>query len=311
MNNIIIYLGSKCNLNCKYCHRENEQDIILSKYFLKELSSFNGNIIFRGGEPTLYMDTIKKIVSNSKKAQFSITTNGIELNKHINYFKEHNFHISISYDGNDIRQFDPYTNYINYPSQNLSNTIVLTRNMDIFNTLDVFDEKSIIIGKRILLAPHIGHYTNKENKEYAMLEEDYEKISSQLKKCMNIFVYERKKYHTTNNRYYGIYTFFNNYYRNNFSFGETVCANHKSSRVDLSGQRYNCLYIRDQKLGNEWLQTQQSIIREISPKCERCEVYDMCGAGCLKSLYHNKECKFYKDIFTWYKIFYKENINFL
>ena len=306
--NIIIYLGSKCNLNCKYCHREKEDDIKLSEDFLRELSTFTGEIIFRGGEPTLYMDDIKTIVFTAKNASFSMTTNGKLLELYIDYFRKHNFSISISYDGNNLRRFDPYTKHINYP---VTNTIVLTAGSDIFKILDKFDEKSLIVGSRLELYPHIAHYTNEYNEQYAMVEEDYIRISSQLKDCMKLFVKDFKKYHSINKRYYGIYKFFNNYYHNNFSFGETVCVNKSTRRVDVTGQDYNCLYIRDQKLDNNWIETQQNIIRSLSPKCEYCSVYDMCGGGCLKSIYHNKECVFYYDIFTWYKDFYKKYKSFL
>lgn len=55
---ITIYLGSKCNLNCAYCHREpdkNEHGI--TDDLLKLIDDYQPQEIrFLGGEPTLYMD---------------------------------------------------------------------------------------------------------------------------------------------------------------------------------------------------------------------------------------------------------------
>ena len=54
------------------------------------------------------MNFIRKIVDyvenklkcNTRKFQFSMTTNALLLDKHIEYFVEHDFHILISLDGN-------------------------------------------------------------------------------------------------------------------------------------------------------------------------------------------------------------------
>ena len=52
-----IYLGSKCNMNCAYCHRESSEsetgvsDKLLN--YIKERKIYR--IAFFGGEPTLYM----------------------------------------------------------------------------------------------------------------------------------------------------------------------------------------------------------------------------------------------------------------
>ena len=310
IKSLIIYLGNKCNLNCSYCHRDIGEEIEINNGFLNSLSTFRGNIIFRGGEPTLYMDIIYKIVDIAKFAKFTITTNGILFEKYKEYFKKHDFTIYISYDGNAVRNFDPFLKEINYPK--LYATSVITSGDDLYSILDNFNKKSMLIKHKLFFYPHIAHYTNDTNKQYAMTEEDYLKLSKQLKECMFSFVEHRKRFLcSTNEMYYGIYNFFRHSFMKNYKFGETYCANSWSKRVDLTGQQYNCLYIRNQLLDENWLDTQKNIIRNKFPKCETCSVYHMCGAGCVKSLYHDKECSFYYDIFSWYKEFYKEYEKYL
>lgn len=302
-------MGSNCNLNCSYCHKEIENDKQISETFLNYLKTFQGDIIFRGGEPTLYINDIKHIVNTAKNATFGITTNGVNIENHIPFFTEHKFNVSVSYDGTNLRPFDPFTKKIFYPNINV--TSVMTKNCNIFDILKAFDEKSLITGNRLIFYPHIAHYTNEYNKQYAMDETDYIINIEQIKECMNLFIQERKNYNTTNYKLYGIYRFLNKHLENNFTFGETVCANKFSKRVDVNGQQYNCLYIRDEKLNENWLTTQQHLIRTKFPKCEKCSVYAMCGGGCVKSLYHDKECNFYYKLFTWYKKFYNQNKEYL
>jgi uncharacterized protein len=65
---------------------------------------------FYGGEPLLNIILIKQIVSYTKslehthdlKFKFNITTNGVLLDKYMNYLIENNFLISLSLDGNNF-----------------------------------------------------------------------------------------------------------------------------------------------------------------------------------------------------------------
>ena len=66
-----IYLGSKCNLNCKYCHRiadTTETPVVSDKLinYIKSISNDKLTIKFMGGEPTLYFDNIKQNQAQTK-----------------------------------------------------------------------------------------------------------------------------------------------------------------------------------------------------------------------------------------------------
>lgn len=314
MDKVIIYLGSKCNMKCRYCHRESSEiEMGVSDKLLAFLKDRRCTITFKGGEPTLYMDDIKKVVSIANKAIFEISTNGIFLEKYIEYFRKHKFKIFISYDGDNskLRGFDPFTKILDYPWIGVSSTLY-HGNTDLNNILDNFAEKSLIVGRPLGFYPHLVHYTNSQNRDYALTDEDYQSILEQFKECIYKYFDDLSKYGTINLRYRGLYLSLRTGLDNQYNFGETACANKDTQRIDTTGKRYNCLYIRDTLLSDDnWFELQQDIIRSMSPECEKCAVYDMCGSGCIKSLHHDKECWFYKELYTWFKDFYFQNKDIL
>lgn len=103
MTKITIYLGSRCNLDCAYCHRKaDEKEPVISEALLTYLKSIKElQVRFIGGEPTLYMDEVKKVVAALPNARFGITTNGVLFDRYREYFLNHHFQVCISFDGND------------------------------------------------------------------------------------------------------------------------------------------------------------------------------------------------------------------
>lgn len=126
---LIIQTTTRCNLDCIYCtdgklyknfssDSRNDLEKIKSfqflDYVLKLQQSYRNRsynkvlyITFYGGEPLLNFETIKSVVNHTKKIQddqlkfqFSITTNGILLKKHVMFLIENNFKINVSLDGN-------------------------------------------------------------------------------------------------------------------------------------------------------------------------------------------------------------------
>ncbi|MBN2734761.1 MAG: GTP 3',8-cyclase MoaA [Methanomicrobiaceae archaeon] len=83
VTNLRISLTSKCNLKCKYCHREGEvspkEEISLNDIseILKTAAKFNMNSVkFTGGEPTLRKDIVEIIHAVPSSMEASMTTNG-------------------------------------------------------------------------------------------------------------------------------------------------------------------------------------------------------------------------------------------
>ena len=130
LRQIIFEVTDACNLKCKYCgygefyedhdERENralpvEKAVRLLDY-LKEIWITDQNkshsqqvyISFYGGEPLLNMSFIQKVVGYveqlnipSKKFIFSMTTNAMLLDRHIDYLVEKDFRMLLSLDGNE------------------------------------------------------------------------------------------------------------------------------------------------------------------------------------------------------------------
>lgn len=121
-------LTDRCNLKCTYCAYGEMYDnydaretgmlnfetakLIIDYYLSKHNSannySYNRNISigFYGGEPLLNFKLIKEIVEyikakklNNGIVSFSMTTNGLLLEKHIKYLSENQFKILVSLDG--------------------------------------------------------------------------------------------------------------------------------------------------------------------------------------------------------------------
>lgn len=124
---ITFEITDACNLRCCYCaygemydnyDKRNNTYMKSSKaiFFLEYLSNLwkssyslsrNSDIYisFYGGEPLLNFDLIEDVVEyfksndTGRKPVFSMTTNGLLLNKHIDYLVNHNFKILVSLDG--------------------------------------------------------------------------------------------------------------------------------------------------------------------------------------------------------------------
>jgi len=306
MKNATIYLGSKCNLNCSYCHKEiSENESSITDEFISYLKAHSElkRVSFIGGEPTLYFNEIKKVVDSLPSTmKYKITTNGINIKKYIDYFYEHKFLICISYDGSDInlRRYDPFKEIIDYPWLAVSCTL-FHGNTDFKKIIKNFAEKEKIIGRTLFFFPHIIHYTSEYNKEYALTKEDYDYIFQQYKECVTEYIQDYVKYGIENIRYRGLFNQLENSYYAHYDFGETYCTNIRTRKFDCKGIDYSCLYIRDER-SNEL----SKVIENKFPYCKICNVYNMCGAGCVKELNHTLECYYHKKLYTWFREYFKQ-----
>lgn len=122
---IIFEVTKACNLDCRYCIQGKFYEIhdtgqrinidlkkaklmltYLEHYWSRPLSPGKIGIKFYGGEPLLNMKAVKEIVRFSKtlktiknKFYYYITTNGVLLDRNLDYLVANDFHISISLDG--------------------------------------------------------------------------------------------------------------------------------------------------------------------------------------------------------------------
>ena len=133
LKQIVFEVTEKCNLNCKYCGlsdlyqqpglRKNQdlsfKNAQLMIDYLVELWKDNHIpdvvnqvfVSFYGGEPLIKMDLIKEIIDYieclkivGKKFIYSMTTNAMLLDKHMDYLVEKKFKLLISLDGDETAQ---------------------------------------------------------------------------------------------------------------------------------------------------------------------------------------------------------------
>ena len=203
---ITLYLGSQCNLHCAYCHREaSDGEGGISEEFLAKLKRNPPRAIkFMGGEPLLYMKEIRKVVEAVPQAKFAVSTNGIGIEKHLDYFREHYFQICISYDGaeRDLRGYDPFTDLLDYPDLAVSTTLY-HGNTDLGAIMAKFREKEKVIGRNLSFFPHLMHVTNEENRKYALTWEDYDSILEQYKKYVGLYLSRFRRFGIRDKRYEG------------------------------------------------------------------------------------------------------------
>ena len=135
LDNLVFQVINDCNLQCKYCCYgelyENPpvskkkpmtfdlaQTVIdyMSDYWNSKLNYSQENIIgigFYGGEPLLNFELIKKVVSyisnlrlkTTPKFVYNMTTNGMLLDRHMDFMADHNFSLLISLDGNKLHDY--------------------------------------------------------------------------------------------------------------------------------------------------------------------------------------------------------------
>jgi len=305
---LTIYLGSKCNLNCKYCHREKDSiengisDNLLNYIKKNDIK----HISFIGGEPTLYMNDIQRVVEANPMADFKITTNGVGIKKYLPYFLSHKFLVCVSFDGNnELRGYDPFQEVIDYPYIAVSCTLY-HGNTNFNDIIKKFAEKEKIVGKHLSFFPHIMHYTSDSNKQYRLTDDDFDSIVEQYKKYVTKYVLDYIRYGVENVRYKGLFTQLKSQYEAKYHFGETYCVNHYRQKCNSEGELFSCLYIRNQKPDDI-----SEHIKVNFPECSSCYVYDMCGGACIKSLEHEKECRYYFKLYSWFKKFYELHKEFM
>lgn len=296
---ISIYLGSKCNMNCAYCHRQaDKEEHGATDKLLKLLDEEHPKLIrFIGGEPTLYMQDIKKVVKHCPWAKFHVTTNAVLLAECIGYFRKHNFKIIVSFDGNknsSYRGYDPLEEVVDYPDMGISTTIC-HGNTSFKKILEGFCEAEKKIKRPLTFYPHIVHHTSEKNKEFALTLEDVDNLLAEYKYAIGKFWRDFSTFGVINKRYQSIFMQLLRLTEHPYEFGETYCTNKRLMKVNADGEAFNCSYIRDVPATKN-----KKYMRAMFPACETCEVCHVCGGACVQSVSHAIECKFYHELYGFF-----------
>ena len=307
VNVITIYLGSKCNLNCAYCHREaDKNETGVTDKLLRLLDEQKPREVrFFGGEPLLYMTDIKKVVKHcgGYVERFTVTTNGTLLAEHVEYFKKHHFKIVVSFDGNskdDKRGFNPLTEIGDYPHVSISTTLY-HGNTDFKQILRSFCEQEKETRRMLMFFPHICHHTSKKNEPYALTLEDVDNVLANYKYAIGKFWRDFTQYGVINMRYKSIFMQLLQAAMAGYEFGETYCSNRRCMKVNANGDEFNCLYVRNISASKN-----KKYMQESFPACAKCDYYFMCGGACVQSLSHAVECKLYYQLYDFFAHFFIE-----
>ena len=201
---ITIAVTERCNLNCSYCvygglyetdplrnNRDLNEEAIrklfnfLSDYWQDRVKGSIISIAFYGGEPLLNMKLVKHTVEYlfmtfpNFKFTFRITSNGLLLNKYMDFLVEKSFKLLISLDGNRFHNSHRVTQngkesfdivvknvdklkevYPDYFEKYVSfNAVLHNRN----NAIEVLDFIKNKYGKKPKLSPLATDGINKEN----------------------------------------------------------------------------------------------------------------------------------------------------
>lgn len=323
--NLSIYLGSKCNANCTYCHRNVTDDVSLSTYFLQNISENEHlqKIKFFGGEPTLYLSEMQSIINAlpNKNIKKWISTNGLLLtdDKIFEFILNNNFIVTISYDGSrglrnykNIFDSEQYLKRLQQLNQIDTSTTIFSNNVFYFtDLLKEFSELSRKTKKNVTLYPHFMHCLNRSKQMLSLsLTVDHMKeYLKQYKKYVAKYLHDYWYYGIINIKLEKLNWHLENKLKTFFTPGETICVNCNSVKTDVQGNCYYCLYKRDKStyLGtvndssDDILLRSQKLIDIYSPKCLKCSLYPHCGAACILSETHYVECYFYKNILPWYQ----------
>lgn len=296
VDTVSIFLGNRCNMSCPYCHKDKaETSTKVSDRLRNILVKLNDiKIFFYGGEPTLYMDVIKEIVSIKPDASYYITTNGKDFDKFQEYFNEHNFYVVFSYDGeSSFREYDPLTKPIAINRMGVSSTLT-SKYCHLKQWAKDINHKEDIIKRPIYAYPHVVHTITKNGGQYALSGSQIDNLVTDEIKVIGQAVRDYEQYRLINVRWKSLIALLVKRINREIKPGETRCANSRNIKLDLNGNLYECLYKREPYIGPP-------------TQCNNCTLFKYCGSGCSKEIYRELECRYNKLLLGWFVNFYKEH----
>lgn len=316
---ITIFLGGKCNASCGYCHASKNQDQITncSPDFLLWLKSESEkhtlDIKFLGGEPTIYLDHMSKVIEAcGDKPNYCLMTNGLLLNNKevINFINNNKILTIISFDGargsrgyDDVFFRDEYLESL-HSIERLGAAATLSKfNFDLDAICKCYAEIETRLQRYMPLFVHATHITTPDLVEYELTDKQYDQYLDFKKKVIDKIIYDFD---------HGVVNLklkhFVDYYSGDsadYSFDETRCYNRHHVITDIEGGNYFCGYVRNEetKLGyfgnEESFACQSKLINKKFPKCGECEFRNRCGIACVASINMEKECSHFKQFAQW------------
>ena len=296
IKSITVKLGGRCNLKCEHCHNaiidyEYNPDIIewIKKSRCKKIS-------FSGGEPTLYFDLIKKIMTEiGKGIDYHIVTNATLLtNDMIKFFNEYNANVIVSYDGEfssrDFSYIPKYHDVKKFNRHGLTSVYYGQEEtlLQLQAEIDLFRKRYWDDTTQASFYPNFIHQTKmspgndidkntaiKYVTEYGgILELDFLKF----KKNGNI-----KPLNVLKNA-------FNKWVKKKDVRG-VACFNQNHVNLTIGGDFLVCPYNPNTKVGDIYNDIDWDLIEEkyLPERCRNCKIKDICKCTCVENITTN-EC---------------------
>ena len=291
---ITVKLGSACNLHCRHCHAAK-----VSYKFNPDLIGFlrkeaPERITFCGGEPTLYMETIRKIVDALPESmQYKLVTNGTTLSYDLaDYFNKHNFRVVISYDGEtssrDRSLMQAWDEYATIKQGGVS-TLFSPENADILR----FSRQLGVLRSRYM--PRAVGTSIWMNFPHQTEVNHNDSVSRELARryCHVMAVALEGDFlrwsHGQRHNLSALGMAFHDWVEKAPSGRGVKCCNEKVLNVTLDGRYLLCPYgtdvVGDIYTGIDW----DAVERHIPERCRSCSLWEVCRNTCIANVTTN-EC---------------------
>jgi uncharacterized protein len=300
----------------------NEDIIDFIKLYASSKSKENPlSLIFFGGEPLLYFDIIKKLISKlyGENINYSLITNGSLLNDEIvTFLNNNNISVSISWDGFNTKK----SRLIDVFDINKDNIFKLNR-FSISCVLNAYNSpKSVLDDFAILDEEYMKHYGVNEHIEFNLdnlykldncnddvFDIDFNKYNSEILDIVTRYINNPKSCS------YPEFVYINSIINNIMEYKEydetinnkcfSPCMNGiQVLNLDLQGNLYLCHNNIDKKLGTIYSNYDEYIKQYIclndNPKfyienCKDCSIRFCCDGGCMLLTEEEKKQYFCKQ----------------
>ena len=339
INRVYIMMGFACNFHCKYCIQEGQTNCIKAPTevsdslinYLKRLHDIRPNIkknitiMFWGGEPLIYFNTIKEIIGklDGYNFDYGTVTNGALLTEEIvDYFNAHKISVAISNDGlntkhtriNNVLENKQLVNLIKKLDNVVINSVISAYNQDLLAfsqyVQSIFKDKAVGTNWEWLMC---GEHTPKD-----LYDIDLDKFEIDIKRFFDKCKQDLLSGQLSSEILF-IKPYLNRIALNNSGLVDLypACSPVRHTmNIDLAGNCYACHPAP--KIGN--VSTAHSDMLDIYQKefnhaftyadCSQCEYVLLCKAGCpLETACDGKihMCKakriFYKELFSFVESF--------
>lgn len=313
---ILIKLGNTCNFSCKHCHCSALIYQLNPKIIPFIRDSNCKTIVFSGGEPLMYIDTIKYIVNELKdlKINYRFVTNGSFLSDEIiKFFNDNSFFVSLSYDGslgNRDQITDDYFHNISKLRKRGLAVTVYKDNMN-FSQLDCDVISKLNMSNIDKYFPHFIHQTG-DKLNYDQVDDDVvDNYIRQMRKRLELEIRLYKVLGKDIRLLYVLYSLTREWFspKDDQVHGFTCCSEFKTN-LTISGDIMLCPY-GTIKIGNIDDGVDWDYVESFKPdRCKCCELWKICHNRCIANVTDN-ECKIFKALHHTYQNLLKDySLNF-